>query len=55
MLKKKIEAISQLVAEKITFSPKPDWFLDGYTDRQTDGYTDRQTDEYADRQTDGHK
>ncbi len=32
---KKIGAISQLGAEKITFTPKPD----GHTDRQTDGWT----------------
>ena len=49
------EALSQLGAEKIAFSPKPDGHLDGCTDRQTYGYTDRQTDGYADRQTDGHK
>ncbi len=41
-LHKKIGAISQLGAEKITFPPK--------TDRQTYRHTDRQT--Y--RQTDGH-
>ena len=33
---KKIEAISKLGAEKITFSPKPD----GQTDRHTEGRTD---------------
>ncbi len=36
---KKIGAISQLEAEKITFSPKPDRHTYIQTDRQTDGQT----------------
>ena len=34
---KKIEAISQLGAEKINFSPKPDIQTYSQTDRRTDG------------------
>ncbi len=41
-LHKKIGAISQLGAEKITFPPKPD------------GHTDRHRDIQSDRHTDGH-
>ncbi len=41
-LHKKIGAISQLGAEKITFPPKPD----GHTDIQTYILTDRRTDRY---------
>ncbi len=36
---KKIGAISQLGAEKITFPPKPDGHTDRQTDRQTEGRT----------------
>ncbi len=35
---KKIGAISQLGAEKITFPPKPNEHTDIQTDRQTDGH-----------------
>ena len=35
MCTEKMKALSQLGAEKITFTPKPD----GHTDRQTDGRT----------------
>ena len=35
-IKKKIGAISQLGAEKITFPPKPDGQTYGQTDRRTD-------------------
>ena len=38
-LHKKIGAISQLGAEKITFPPIPDGQTDIHTDRQTDGWT----------------
>ncbi len=38
-LHKKIGAISQLGAEKITFLPKPDGQTYLQTDRQTDGRT----------------
>ncbi len=37
-LHKKIDAISQLGAEKITVPPKPDGHTDIHTERQTDGH-----------------
>ena len=43
-LQKKIGAISQLGAEKITFPPKPDGHTDRHTDIQSDSQTDRRTD-----------
>ncbi len=49
------EALTQFVAEKIAFPPKPDGHrTDGQTEGRTDGRTDGQKDRRTDSRTDGH-